>query len=93
MTKLQFGITENAIGQTTILARLDSEIVGSLELTAPRAFQNDARLVLMVEVHKNHRRQGVASAMWHFAKNQGFNPHHELEQTEDGRAWALAVGN
>ena len=91
--QLQFGTLENGIGQSTILARLGSEIIGSLQLTAPRAFQNDARLVLMIEVHESYRRQGVATALWKFAKDNGFNPHHELEQTESGKAWALAIGN
>ena len=90
---MEFGTLEDAIGCTTILARTGSEIIGSLQLTAPRAFQDNARLVLMVQVEETHRRKGVATALWKFAKDNGFNPIHELEQTQDGKAWARVVGD
>lgn len=90
---LQFGTLEDAIGRTTILARTGSEIVGSLELTAPRAFQDNARLVLMIQVEETYRRKGIATALWNFAKDNGFNPVHELEQTQEGKAWAQVVGD
>jgi|TARA_R110000744_G_C19053800_1_gene528153 hypothetical protein len=91
--KLEFGILEDAIGRSTILVRSGTEVIGSLKLTAPRVFQDNARLVLMVQVEKTYRRKGVATALWSFAKNNGFNPVHELEQTKDGKAWAQAVGD
>jgi ribosomal protein S18 acetylase RimI-like enzyme len=47
----------------------------------------------MVEVHPDYRRQGIATAMWQYAKAQGLNPTHELIKTEDGYAWSQAVGD
>jgi GNAT superfamily N-acetyltransferase len=90
---IEFGTLKDAIGGMTILARTGSEIIGSLQLTAPRALQDNARLVLMIQVEEAHRRKGIATALWKFAKDNGFNPIHELEQTQEGKAWAQVVGN
>lgn len=58
-----------------------------------------------LQVHPEHRRKGVASGMWDFAQRQvkpptpglGYNddvvaPKHSHERTNDGDAWARAVG-
>ena len=45
-----------------------------------------------VDVHPAYRRQGVATAMWHVAKDAGFDPNHGSQQTRDGKAWADTVG-
>lgn len=90
---LEVATHEDVIGRTTVLVRLGEEVIGSLALSSPRPFQNNARMVLMVEVHPDYRRKGIATAMWEYAKAQGLNPTHELIKTEDGNVWALAVGD
>lgn len=90
---LQFGTLEDAIGHSYILGRIGEKIVGYLKLGSPRPFQDNARIVLMVWVDEKHRRQGVASALWRFAKENGYKPVHELQKSEDGKAWAMAVGD
>lgn len=50
-------------------------------------------LIKMIAVLPEYQRQGIATAMWEYAKEKGLNPAHELEKTEDGEAWARAVGD
>ena len=95
MNNLQFGTVEDVIGHLFIVARRENEkeIIGYLKLGAARPFQDDARIVEMVEVESEYRRQGIASALWRFAKDNGYKPVHEIEKTEDGVAWSEAVGD
>lgn len=90
---LEIATHEDVIGRTTVLVRSGEEVIGRLALSSPRPFQQNARMVLMVEVHPDYRRQGIATAMWQYAKAQGLNPMHELIKTEDGNAWSKAVGD
>ena len=90
---LEFGLTQNAIGDNIVLARKDGEVVGMMQLQPPRKWAGDTSLVLMIQVAEEHRRQGIATGMWKFAKAEGLNPMHELQKTEDGDAWAKAVGD
>lgn len=43
-------------------------------------------------VAPEHRRKGVATGMWNYAKQQGFNPEHSDSRTVDGDAWASSTG-
>lgn len=90
---LEIATHEDAIGRTTVLVRSGEEVIGSLALSSPRPWQENARMVIMVEVHPDYRRQGIATGMWRYAKAQGLNPTHELIKTEDGDAWSKAVGD
>jgi 2'-5' RNA ligase len=45
------------------------------------------------EVHENHRRQGLATAMWDWAQEEGRpKPTHSRQRTDAGDAWARSVG-
>ena len=86
-------ITQNVIGDNLVLAKVGDEVVGTLHLQPPRVWDNGASMVLGVEVNSNYRRQGIATAMWHYAYAKGLNPRHEILKTPDGEAWAKAVGD
>ena len=51
------------------------------------------RQVGTVKVHPDFQRKGVATAMWNYAKSNGFNPVHSTNQSPSGKKWAKAVGN
>ena len=46
-----------------------------------------------IEVDPAHRRKGLATAMWNFAKTQegGDELHHGRERTDEGEAWAKST--
>ena len=48
----------------------------------------------MINVHPDHRRRGVATAMWNYATQHPelSPPYHSQLQTEDGEAWAQSLG-
>ena len=52
-----------------------------------------SREVLGVDIPKAHRRKGVATAMWKYAKENGLEPVHSPLKTEVGEAWAKKVGD
>lgn len=93
VNNLEIATHEDVIGRVSILVRSGTEIVGRLTLSSPRPWQGNARMVIMIEVHPDYQRQGIATAMWKYAKSYGFNPMHELIKTENGKAWAEAVGD
>lgn len=94
MTRVDyFGVTHDVIGRPIIMARVGDEVAGYLYLSTARPWHNDSRVVLMVEVEPPYRRQGIARQLWQYAKENGFNPVHEIEKTKDGEAWAKAVGD
>lgn len=66
--------------------------LGYLELADPRNGL-DGRLILHIEVKPEHRRKGIATALWKEAKRWGANPIHAIDKTEAGSAWAKAVGD
>jgi GNAT superfamily N-acetyltransferase len=49
--------------------------------------------VTRIDVEPEHRRKGVATGMWNYARSQGHTIRHSDMQTEEGRAWASAVGD
>jgi hypothetical protein len=58
------------------------------------ADSNKFRTVGGVDVPSEHRRKGVATSMWKYAKDSGLNPKHDyVEQTDEGKAWAKQVGD
>lgn len=46
-----------------------------------------------VRVGEPHRRKGVATGMWNYAKQQGFNPEHSDSRTPEGNKWAESTGD
>ena len=48
--------------------------------------------IAMVSVPDKYRRKGIARSMYRYAKKRGYNPSHSSERTNDGDAWARAVG-
>jgi hypothetical protein len=46
-----------------------------------------------IRVGEPHRRKGVATGMWNYAKQQGLNPEHSDSRTKDGDAWAATTGD
>jgi GNAT superfamily N-acetyltransferase len=50
------------------------------------------RLVGTVQVEPEFQRKGIATAMWRYAKQQGFNPVHSPNQSPSGKPWAKSVG-
>ena len=44
-------------------------------------------------VAPEHRRKGIATGMWNYAKAQGFNPEHSDSRTRDGDKWAASTGD
>jgi GNAT superfamily N-acetyltransferase len=51
------------------------------------------RQVGTVEVHPDFQRKGVATALWNYAKDNGFNPVHSTNRSPLGKKWAEAVGD
>ena len=45
-----------------------------------------------VHVETLYQRQGIAQALWNFVKSRRPDLHHSTEQTDEGAAWAKAVG-
>jgi hypothetical protein len=65
--------------------------IGRLGLTNEMA--GIGRLVGTVQVNKAFQRKGIATAMWHYAKDSGFNPVHSPTQSPEGKKWAKKVGD
>jgi GNAT superfamily N-acetyltransferase len=81
-------------GTTTVVAKHPETgtHIGWMELK-PYLHQS-GHYVDDLEVEPEHRRKGVASAMWQYAKEQGLDPHHTPSaQSDDGIAWSKAVGD
>ena len=89
-TQIMFG--QNRIGRDVLWALDGSDVLGYLELADPRPGL-DGRLVSHIETHPHHRRKGIATALWFEAKRLGLNPIHAIDKTNDGTAWAEAVGH
>jgi ribosomal protein S18 acetylase RimI-like enzyme len=51
--------------------------------------------IAMISVDPEHRRKGVATAMWNYAKQhpQLSDPYHSKVKTDDGEAWAQSLGD
>ena len=84
-------LTETAIGDPVVYAiKPDRQIIGRLVMCITLPWRPN--LIKMVQVHPDYQRQGIATAMWNYAKERGLKPAHELEKTPEGEAWAKAVG-
>lgn len=45
-----------------------------------------------VHVQEEHRRQGLATAMWDMGQSMRPRPQHSADRTNAGEAWARSVG-
>ena len=85
-------LTETALGDPVVYAvNEDRQKIGTMVMTVSVPWRPN--LIKVIAVHPEYQRQGIATAMWNFAKEKGLHPAHELEKTEDGEAWAKAVGD
>jgi len=82
---------DNVIG-VTIRAYDGEKQIGFLFLTGEFAHANNARFVRNVFVDEAYRRQGVATQLWLYAKENGFNPTHDLVKSDNGLVWSQKVG-
>lgn len=64
--------------------------VGEMYLTG---YGVGGRTVGHVSVEPEHQRKGIATAMWNYAKQNGFNPLHSPQRTPEGEAWAKSTGD
>ena len=69
----------------------DGDFVGTMD------WNKRSGRVFDIQVHPDHRRQGLASHMWDLAQQVSKEartpaPQHSPERTPDGDAWAKAVG-
>jgi GNAT superfamily N-acetyltransferase len=56
-------------------------------------FDPDTGVVNGIEVDPEHRRKGVATAMWDYAqKHASVKPRHSPSRTPEGDAWAKSLG-
>lgn len=53
---------------------------------------NRRGVITWVETVPRHKRRGVASQLWHAVRAAGVPLSHAPERTDDGQAWAMAVG-
>lgn len=68
----------------------NGKVLGEMTLDTPDAQGN--RVVRMVEVQPEVRRQGIAKALWNLAQEKGLNPAHSTQRSAAGDAWARSVG-
>jgi GNAT superfamily N-acetyltransferase len=86
-----FSHEESPYGELTIRAHHSEHgQIGKLYASEPR---EGHRYVASVFVHPDHRRKGVATGMWNYAKQNGFSLKHSQTRTEDGDSWAKSVGD
>lgn len=91
--KIGLALTDNWMGDPVVIAVNEQmEQIGKMILTTATDWGRP-NLIRGVIVHPEYRRQGIATAMWDYAKQQGLQPAHDLEKTADGKAWAEAVGD
>lgn len=80
-------------GMTTVVAKHPEtgEHIGWMELRPRSGGGHD---VHDLDVDPDHLRQGIATQMWQYAKENGLDPHHTPgAQSDEGEAWAKAVGD
>jgi GNAT superfamily N-acetyltransferase len=96
----QMSFTPSDMGEHhKVTARLGETRVGFMK------WDPDNGVIKDIQVHPEHRRKGVATAMWNFAQSQvkpqtpGVDyaddvkaPQHSTERTPEGDAWAKSVG-
>lgn len=64
--------------------------VGQLYLTGQG---HGGRVVGNIDVEPEFQRKGIATAMWNYAKQSGFQPAHSPQRTPAGEAWAKSTGD
>jgi len=90
--KFGLALSETSLGDPVVYAVNENrEKIGRMVMTVSVPWRPN--LIKMIAVLPEYQRQGIATAMWDYAKEKGLNPAHELEKTEDGEAWARAVGD
>lgn len=87
--ELTHTIDSTPSGATLLQAYLAGKAVGILALYPADGEGN--RAVFQVWTADEHRRKGVATYLWDVATAWGLNPVHDSNQTEQGRAWAMAL--
>lgn len=94
MTHMQgFGPNDPAPKAHLFTAHKDGQQVGTLQL-------QQGGTVDYVEVHPDYQRQGVATGLYNFAKQQHFAsgaslpyPEHSTMRSPEGDAWAKSTGD
>lgn len=76
-----------------VIANIDGQLAGYMELTGEWLHLDGGRFVNVIKVLEEYQRQGVATALWEYAQFVGLKPHHDLNKTEAGKAWAATVGD
>jgi GNAT superfamily N-acetyltransferase len=64
--------------------------MGYMELSTVNRRGN--REVLNLEVGEQHRRKGIATALWRHAIDNELSPEHSTWRTDEGDSWANSIG-
>lgn len=80
--------------------RVESDGEGVLNAFHPTAghvgqldYDPDNGIINVIYTSEEHRRKGVATAMWnHAQQHEKVKPRHSPSMTEEGHAWARSVG-
>lgn len=75
-------------GTTVEAYHPDHGTIGKMELAEPD--ENGEREI--TDLYSTVRREGIATALWNHAHSAGLRPRHSAERTDEGDAWAKAVG-
>lgn len=87
-----FSHVEKPYGELTINAHHPEHgHVGKMELS--QKYSSGYREIKDIIVDPEHRRKGIATGLWNYAKAQGFNPEHSDSRTPEGDAWAESTGD
>ena len=79
--------TESEIGYNRVDALHKGKLIGFLDWH-PDLHEGELQ---HIEVAPEHRRKGVATAMWNFAKNQEDAPTHSPDRTDAGESRAKST--
>jgi ribosomal protein S18 acetylase RimI-like enzyme len=84
--------------QITVTHGVDKERIGSLRWSDVPSGKLEAGEITDIWVHPEHRRKGLATRMFTYAKKlapmkYAPTPILSKEMTEDGKKWAKKVGN
>lgn len=77
---------ESYMDEHEVTAYIDGVNVGHLH------WDDVTREINWVEVHPDHRRQGVGRAMWDYSQGFRTPPCHSPYRSKAGNSWAHAVG-
>lgn len=79
-----------SLEERSLRADVQGKPVGWMEFAWPD--QHGVHTIERVEVEPDHRRQGIATAMWRQAESAGLNPRHSTSRSAAGDEWANSVG-